>query len=104
MTKQGGFQSKQQVQTLLAQGGEIATNATKRLNPSLTAKASRNLLLHLDHADITLGLTVIKRHGEVDRKAQHSIAIDSQPFQQIACRMLFASPSLLWHRFLNHPI
>ncbi len=58
MTKQGGLQSRQQVQALLAQGGKVATNAAKRLGSCQTTKASRNLLLNLAHADITLGLTI----------------------------------------------
>lgn len=79
MTKQGGFQSSQQMQTLLAQGGKVATNATKRLGTSLATKASRNLLLYLDHADITLSLTVIKGQemllDQIDRDGSQSWSI-----------------------------
>src|SRR5579875_1985348 len=104
MTKQGSLQSRQRVQTLLAQGGKVATNAAKGLSSSLAAKTPRNLLLHLDHAEIALGLVVIKRHGKVDGKAQHRIAVEGQPVQQIACRMLFASSLLFWNGFLHNRI
>ena len=48
MTKQNLFQSDQQSQPSFAQGREIAPNATKGGGSGETAKAARNLLLHLD--------------------------------------------------------
>lgn len=58
MTAQGGLQRRKQVQALLAQAGEIAPDAAKGDSARGRAKAPRDLLLDLDHAQIALGLVV----------------------------------------------
>jgi len=47
MTRKGGLQRRQQRQTLFAQGGHIAANASKGVSESLAAEAAGNFLLHL---------------------------------------------------------
>jgi len=54
MTTKGGLQSRQDRQTLFAQRGQVATNARKGVSESLTAEATGDLLLHFDHAKISL--------------------------------------------------
>ncbi len=58
MTKQSGLQSRKQRQALLAQGGQVATNARKRLCSGEGAEAAGDLLLHFDHPKISLGQIV----------------------------------------------
>ncbi len=58
MTAQSGLQSREQVQALLAQAGEIAPDAAKGDRARGGAKATRDLLLDFDHADVALGLVV----------------------------------------------
>jgi hypothetical protein len=43
---------------LLSHGREIAAKATKRRESSRTVEGSRNLLLHLDHPEVALGLII----------------------------------------------
>src|SRR2546421_292509 len=100
MSQQGLFQSNQHRQALLAQGREIASDAAEGLSARHTAKTPRDLLLHLDHADIALGQTVVKRHGEVVQEQQHGLLVLGQAIEQIASGRLFAPTFLaaLWWR------
>src|SRR5260370_39995851 len=100
MADQSLFQSSQHRQALLAQGREIASDAAEGSSARHTAKTPRDLLLHFDHADIPLGQTVVKRHGEVVQEQQHGLLVLGQAIEQIASRRLFApTPSAgLWWR------
>ena len=70
MTTQGGLQRRQQRQTLFAQRGQIAANAAKGLGESLAPKAAGDLLLHFDHAKISLSQIVIKIHPKILKESQ----------------------------------
>ena len=94
MADQGLFQGGQHSEPLLAQGREIATNAAEGHSTSRRTETAGDLLLDLDHADITLGKTIVERHGEVVQEQQHRLLVRGQAIQQIASRRLFAPPSL----------
>ncbi len=65
MTTKGGLQRRQQRQTLFAQGGQIAANASKGLSESFAAEAAGDFLLHLDHPQISLGQIIVKIHAKI---------------------------------------
>ncbi len=65
MTTQGGLQRRQQRQTLFAQRGQVAANASKGLSESLAAEAAGDFLLHLDHAKISLGQIIVKIYPQI---------------------------------------
>jgi len=50
MTAKSGLQGRKQGETLFAQGGQIAANATESLSPRQAAETARDLLLHFNHA------------------------------------------------------
>ncbi len=58
MTTKGGLQRRQHRQTLFAQRGQVATNASKGVSESLAAKAAGDFLLHLDHAKISFSQVI----------------------------------------------
>jgi hypothetical protein len=68
---------------LLAGGGHVAAEAAEALRASQGAPAAADLLLQLGHADVSLGLVVVKRHPEVGGKAQHLLAVIVQAGQQV---------------------
>ncbi len=51
-------------------GRAIAPNATKGLDSREIAKAARNLLLHFDHAHISLGQIIVKGDRQVVQEGQ----------------------------------
>src|SRR5579884_1323701 len=92
MTKQSGLQSRKQRYPLFAQRGQIASDARKTACPLQRAKATRDLLLDLDHTDISFCLRVVKRHSEVGQEGQHRFLSHVQSIQQIEGSALLASP------------
>ena len=58
MTVQRGLQREQQIHALLAQGRQVAADATKGRGSRFTAEGAGDLLLHFDHAHIALGLII----------------------------------------------
>src|SRR5215471_16915206 len=94
MADQSLFQGSQQSTTLLTQRREIAADAAKGHRASLRAETTGDLLLHLDHANIALRKTVVKRHGEVVQEQQHRFLVCREAIEQIARRRLFASSAL----------
>src|SRR5713101_9272189 len=93
MTTKSGLQSRQQRQALFAQRGQIAANATKGLGSSHAAEAPGDLLLHFDHARISLGEIIVKIHMQILQEGQHRLLVCAQAIKQIAGSTLFASPS-----------
>ena len=93
MPTQSGLQSRQQRQALFAQRGQIAANATKGSGTSHATEAPGDLLLHFDHAKISLGKIVVKIHAQIFQEAEESMLVFAQAIQQIASGTLFASPS-----------
>src|SRR5258708_8861299 len=70
MTSKGGLQRRQHRQTLFAECGQVAANASKGLSESLAAQAAGDFLLHLDHAKISLGQMIVKSTPRSSRKAR----------------------------------
>src|SRR6266436_9479395 len=65
MTTKGGLQRRQQRQTLFAQRGQIAANASKGFSESLASEAAGDFLLDLDHPKISLGEIIVKIHTKI---------------------------------------
>ena len=61
----------------------------------LGAKAARNLLFQLDHADISFRLVVVKRHLKIVDKSQHLPFIAAKTIQQVLGWTLFDPSPLL---------
>ena len=91
MTSKGGLQRRQHRQTLFAQGGHIAANASKGLSESLAAEAAGDFLLHLDHAKISLGQMIVKIYPQILQEGEDGLLLFAQAIQQIARVTLFAS-------------
>src|SRR5207342_1637198 len=98
MTEQSRFKGSQDGQALLAQGGDIATNATKRLGADQAAETAGDLLLNFDHANIALGQTIIKWDGEIVQEGQHSLLLVAESVEQIAGGTLLAPSFALGRR------
>jgi hypothetical protein len=64
-------ESIQDIKPLLAQGSEIASNATELSCPRFRAEAAGDFLLEFHHAQIPFGLIVIEGEGEIMHKAKH---------------------------------
>ncbi len=58
MTKKGLLQGGEQIKTLFAQAREIRAKTAKDLSSLRRAEAARNLLLHFEHAKVSLGLRI----------------------------------------------
>ncbi len=58
MTAQSGLQRAEQIHALLAQGRQVASDATKGSRSRFAAEGTRDLLLDFDHAQISLGEVV----------------------------------------------
>src|SRR6266849_7667339 len=91
MATQSGLQRRQQGQTLFAQGGHIAANASKGLSESLATEAAGNFLLHLDHAKISLGEVIVKIHAQILQEGEDGLLLFAQAIEEIAGGTLFAS-------------
>jgi hypothetical protein len=76
---------------LFSQRREIATNAAEHGNSWLGAEAAGDLLLHLDHAQVSFGLVVVKRHRKIMEEPKHLPLSLRETIQQIARRALFGS-------------
>src|SRR2546423_14169330 len=83
---------REQCDALLAQGRQVTANTAEHRHSLFGAEAPGDLLLHFDHAQISLGLVVVKRHGKIEQEAQHGPFALREPIQQIARRTLFRSP------------
>jgi len=91
MTSKGGLQRRQHRQTLFAECGQVATNASKGLSESLAAEAAGDFLLHLDHAKISLGQVIVKIYPQILQEGEDGLLLFAQAIEQIACVTLFAS-------------
>src|SRR5712691_5887454 len=96
MTAQSGLQSRQERESLFAQRGHIAPNAAKSLCASKAAETARDLLLHLDHAQIPFGQIVVKIHAQIFQKAEDGFLVGAQAVEQISGGTLWASPLFPW--------
>ena len=58
MTKKGVLQGGEQIETLFAQRRQVRAKTAKDLGSPRCAEAARHLLLHFDHANVTLSLRI----------------------------------------------
>jgi hypothetical protein len=97
MTTQGSLQRRQQRQTLFAQRGQIAANASKGLSTCNATEAPGDFLLHLDHPKISLGEIIVTIHTKILQKVQDGFLLFRHAIEQIASVTLFAStPFARW--------
>src|SRR6266487_1282526 len=89
MTAQSGLQRAEQIQALLAQRRQVASDATKGCRSRLAAEGARDLLLDFDQANIALRLVIVKRHDEAVQEGQHGLLVADQAIKQVACSTLF---------------
>ena len=75
---------------------DIAPNAAKEGGAGFGAEAAGDFLFDFDHADISLGLIIVKRHVEVAHKGEHFPFVLRQSIQQILRWRLFRSASFLF--------
>lgn len=101
MTSQNLLQGRKQRQSQLAQGREVASDAAKIQSPTPTAETAGDLLLHLDHTNIALGLRVVKRNTQIPYKGQHRLFVLDEAVKQIARRALLAPPAPFGGRFVR---
>ena len=98
------FKRREQVPTLFTQGREVTADATEDGNPLVGAKAARDFLLHLDHAQIPLRLIVVKGHGKVMQEGQNLPFVGRKPIKQIAGWVLFGAASMHLFRWRGRRI
>src|SRR5947199_7802890 len=92
MACEGLTKCREQFEALLVQRRKVAANAAKHGHSLFGAEAARDLLLHFDHAQIALGLVVIKRDGKIEQEPEDHPLPPRESIQQIACRALLGSP------------
>lgn len=69
ITRENVKNRAQHVGTVIASGGEIATDSTKNLSASQSAKCAGDFLLDFHHAERLLGKVVVKRDAKVVHKS-----------------------------------
>ena len=74
--------------------GQVRADREERVRTLLRAKAPRDLLAHLAHAQRLLGQVVGKGHARICHEAPNVIAVLAQPPEQVVCLALFV-PALL---------
>lgn len=94
MACQSQFQSRQELSALFAHRGDGATKAAEVLRSRQATEAAGDFLLHFDHTDIALGLTIVKRHTEILQEPQNGVLVVVQAMQEIASGALFWSAPL----------
>src|SRR5690348_9001097 len=91
MTQEGVLECREQCDPLFAQSRKVTANAAEHGNALLRAEAAGDLLLHFDHAQISLRLVVVKWDRKVVQEAQHGPLSLRESIQQITGRILFGS-------------
>ena len=92
MARESMSKCREQCDPLLAQGRQVRADATEHHHPNFRAETAGDLLLHFDHAQISLGLVVVKGHRKIVQEPQHGPLALREAIQQIASRALFGSP------------
>lgn len=103
MTSKGVVECREEINALFSESGEVAANTTEHGDPLLRSEAPRDFLLDFDHAQIALGLIVVKGDRKIEEKPQYSPLAHREAIQQITRWVLFGSPwfSLPLFRFLR---
>src|SRR6266567_3682140 len=91
MTKKSLLQGGEHIETLFAQRRQVRAKTAKDLGSPRRAEAARDLLLHFEHPNVSLGLGIVERHAQIVQKGQHSVLVSGETIEQIARRRLFAS-------------
>ncbi len=71
MTRKSVFECREERDPLFAQGREVTADAAEPGDSLFGAEAARDLLLHFDHPQISLGLVVVKWDGKIVQEPQH---------------------------------
>jgi hypothetical protein len=94
VTSEGDFKRVEDRAALLAPGGADRANATEGVRASIGTERARDLLLDLDHAQITFRLIVVEGHGEVVEEAQRLVLVGPEPVEEVARWAQLAPTSL----------
>ena len=70
MTKKGLLQGGEEIEALFAQRRQISAKAAKDLGAPRRAEAARHLLLHFEHANVTLSLGIVERYAQILQEGQ----------------------------------
>jgi len=92
MTTKEALQSSEQGIALLAERGEIATDAGEGVGTLLAAEGPGDLLLHLDHAHVAFSLIVVAGEGKILPEGEHRVG-PLQAVTQILGFALLAPPA-----------
>jgi len=95
MSLQSEFQRGQDPIPLFAHRGEVATKTAKRLCSLLAAKATGDLLLRFDHANIALRQIIVKRNGSYALCVENSSNANQGSALSGLLRLLTEKPALL---------
>lgn len=78
---------------LFTQCRDVAPNAAESVGSGGVAERARDLLLHLDHPQIALGLITIEGHARIAQEGQSFRLVRGQAVQQVARLALFQPPA-----------
>ena len=95
MTKKGVLQGGEQIKPLFAQRRQVRAKTAKDLSSLRCAEATRDLLLHFEHPNVSLGLRIIKGDSQVVQEGEHRVLVQREAIKQIARRRLFGPPLFL---------
>jgi hypothetical protein len=99
LASQRRLQSRKDWQTLFAQTGQVASDASEGDGSLVTAKGSGNFLLNFHHPNIPFGKIVVKRNIQALQEEQDCLLVLAQAIQQIAGRVLFGFASFARRRW-----
>ncbi len=94
MTHKDAIERGEHLDALLAHGGEIAADAAEGARALRAAEGAGDLLLHLDHADVALGLVVVEGDGGVVHESEHRALMGGEAVEEVlGLTLLAASPA-----------
>ncbi len=91
---EAGFERSEELDALLVTCGQIAPEPAERLSASRGAERAGDLVLDLEHPQVTLRLVLIEGDGQVVEEGEHLLLAQPQALQEILRRRLLAAPTL----------
>ena len=67
---------------VFAGGAEVGLDVEEGFGAGVGSPAAADLLLELDHANVSFGLVVVERNGEVGGEPEHVGAVGLEPGQE----------------------
>jgi len=94
----GGFEGIEHRLFLFPSRGDVAADGTELLGSVNGAECAGDLLLDLDHPQVSLALVVVEGHTEVVHEGQDFPWVVPEAIQEVLGRGLFLSPPFLLGR------